>query len=117
VVAERVRFAFEVRGIEVSGISMDATVSVGAASAVVPKHFDDKLIERLLARADAALYRAKENGRNRVEVADPLPGEGLRDDWVLPVTASPPLAPRSQDASQDHEEPVFGGPHAASQGA
>lgn len=118
VVAERVRFAFEVRGIEVSGIAMDATVSVGAASAVVPKQFDDKLIERLLARADAALYRAKEGGRNRVEVADPLPGEGLRDDWVLPVmVASPPLAPRSQDASQDHEEPIFSGPHAASQGA
>ena len=95
-VAERVRFAFEVRGVEVSGIEMNATVSVGAVSAMVPKNFDPRMIDNLLARADAALYRAKEGGRNRIEYADPLP-----ELMSLPVVVSPELAPVLQDAGQE----------------
>ncbi len=96
VVAERVRFAFEVRGVEVSGIEMNATVSVGATSAVVPKNFEPRMIDNLLARADAALYRAKEGGRNRIEFSDPLP-----ELASLPVIASPSLVPVLQDAGQE----------------
>lgn len=43
------------------------TVSIGVA-AQVPSPLDDPHI--LLRRADAALYRAKRNGRNRVEIAN-----------------------------------------------
>jgi len=46
---------------------LEVTVSVGVA-AQVPSPLDDPHI--LLRRADAALYRAKRNGRNRVEIAN-----------------------------------------------
>jgi len=42
---------------------LKATCSIGVASAVA-----DETLESLIARADAALYRAKAAGRNRVEV-------------------------------------------------
>jgi diguanylate cyclase (GGDEF)-like protein len=62
IVAERVRKAFETAGVTVAGCNLDATVSVGAASGQPGTD-----IVALLAAADAALYRAKANGRNRVE--------------------------------------------------
>jgi diguanylate cyclase (GGDEF)-like protein len=96
VVAERVRFAFEIRGGEVSGFEMNATVSIGVVSAMVPKNFEPRMIDNLLARADAALYRAKEGGRNRIEYADPLP-----EYMSLPVVTSPQLAPLEQDVGQE----------------
>jgi len=61
-VAERLRTAFEHAGVEISGQRIGATVSIGIATAVSPVAIDP-----LLARADNALYRAKANGRNRVE--------------------------------------------------
>jgi diguanylate cyclase (GGDEF)-like protein len=63
-VAERVRAAFEIAGLEVDGHPLRATVSIGAASAMASQCD----LEHLLTRADAALYRAKANGRNRLEV-------------------------------------------------
>jgi diguanylate cyclase (GGDEF)-like protein len=64
-VAERLRVAFEAAGVVISGHEMGATVSIGIATAPAPVSID-----AILARADAALYRAKHNGRNRIEVAD-----------------------------------------------
>jgi diguanylate cyclase (GGDEF)-like protein len=65
IVAERLRAAFQAAGKVISGIEMGATVSIGVATAVAPVEVDP-----LLARADAALYRAKHNGRNRIEFDD-----------------------------------------------
>jgi diguanylate cyclase (GGDEF)-like protein len=62
VVAERLRAAFQTAGVVISGREIGATVSIGVATATPPLEIDP-----LLARADAALYRAKHNGRNRVE--------------------------------------------------
>lgn len=45
------------------------TVSIGLAW-MTP---NDRGVEQLLARADAALYRAKNGGRNRVEMEPPIP--------------------------------------------
>ncbi|MEA2982174.1 MAG: hypothetical protein QOF09_3997 [Alphaproteobacteria bacterium] len=61
-VAERLRAAFEAAGVMISGHKIGATVSIGIVTAIPPVE-----IEPMLARADAALYRAKHNGRNRVE--------------------------------------------------
>jgi diguanylate cyclase (GGDEF)-like protein len=64
VAAERVRTAFRKAGKVVADRPVEATVSVGAASA---RGAAD--IGALLAAADAALYQAKMNGRDRVERA------------------------------------------------
>jgi diguanylate cyclase (GGDEF)-like protein len=65
-VAERLRAAFQVAGVVIAGHQMGATVSIGIATAIPPV-----AIEPLLARGDAALYCAKNNGRNRVEFDQP----------------------------------------------
>jgi diguanylate cyclase (GGDEF)-like protein len=65
VVAERVRKAFQAAGATVAGCDLNATVSIGAASGQGGTD-----IIALLAAADAALYRAKANGRNRVELSE-----------------------------------------------
>jgi diguanylate cyclase (GGDEF)-like protein len=64
IAADRVRLAFEAAAIEVGERRLAATVSVGAASGAAMSD-----IEQLIGNADAALYRAKLNGRNRVEMA------------------------------------------------
>lgn len=68
IAAERVRQAFQSAGSSVSGQKVGATVSIGVASGGID-------IAGLIASADVALYRAKANGRNRVEgVEHTMPG-------------------------------------------
>jgi diguanylate cyclase (GGDEF)-like protein len=68
-IAERLRAAFEEAGVTVGGHAIGATVSIGAATSYEP--LAD--IGPLLARADAALYRAKHDGRNRLCADDTRP--------------------------------------------
>jgi diguanylate cyclase (GGDEF)-like protein len=84
VAAERVRRAFERAGVMVAGCNLNSTVSVGAASGQSGTD-----IVALLAAADAALYRAKANGRNRVEV---------NGDGEMPIlfATTRPRAPRDR---------------------
>ncbi|PST23790.1 GGDEF domain-containing protein [Rhizobium sp. JAB6] len=64
-VAERVRDSFAARAISIEGKSLACTVSAGVATGTAKGlGFDD-----VLRAADKALYEAKRNGRNRVEVA------------------------------------------------
>ncbi|HEY4348142.1 MAG TPA: GGDEF domain-containing protein [Gaiellaceae bacterium] len=65
--AERFRRAVEESPIVLeSGVRLDVTISVGAASSACIT--DLQAGKRLIEVADAALYRAKENGRNRAEI-------------------------------------------------
>jgi diguanylate cyclase (GGDEF)-like protein len=62
IAAERVRSAFEAATLTPDSPQIPATVSVGVACGL-----PNASIDVLIARADAVLYRAKANGRNRVE--------------------------------------------------
>jgi two-component system cell cycle response regulator len=65
IAAERVRAAVERPGFDIGERMIDMTVSVGVSA--LRRKGDS--IERLLARADAALYASKAGGRNRVTLA------------------------------------------------
>lgn len=79
VVAERLRANFEAAGVTIDDIAIGATVSIGLATT----YRADATIDSLLLRADEALYRAKNGGRNRFTCADEEPGsEAARLRWA-----------------------------------
>ncbi len=65
-IAERLRNGIEWSSLTLgeSGETVRVTISIGLAQALA-----GETLEEFMARADGALYRAKENGRNRVETA------------------------------------------------
>jgi diguanylate cyclase (GGDEF)-like protein len=69
VVAERIRKAMA--AIRVPGVDREITASIGIAT--IPEHAGDS--DELIRSADQALYAAKANGRNRIEVAEPRRNE------------------------------------------
>jgi diguanylate cyclase (GGDEF)-like protein len=78
--AERIRRAVAEHGFEIAAATdpVPVTVSIGVAEHRAGDIEDLKLVgERLLARADAALYAAKAGGRNRVAY-DATHAEGVR---------------------------------------
>ncbi len=85
VAAERVRRAFTTT-CAASRNRVAATVSVGVACGSAFAEID-----MLIARADAALYRAKMNGRDRVETAEEAVG-GASDDCAEGAVQEQPAA-------------------------
>ena len=83
-VAERVRSAFAAAGITRNGLRIATTVSVGVACGA-----PSIAIDALLGHADVALYRAKSQGRNRVEAADETVA-GAPEDGVGQRSATRP---------------------------
>ena len=65
-VAERLRIALATDPFEIAGLSLSITASFGLAIATAGTS-----VNAAVAAADAALYRAKQEGRNRVEQARP----------------------------------------------
>lgn len=80
--AERVREGAASRPIEIGDQNVPVTVSIGLAS-YEPLAEPDLTMMELLVRADAALYRSKCDGRNRVSgwTASPM-GPGARRTLV-----------------------------------
>ena len=93
-IAERIRASFQAAGVVIAGHTMRATVSIGVAEALAPL-FD---LNGLLARADAALYRAKNEGRNRVHAAD----EELASETVRAITSCPPRSRGARGTRTPH---------------
>jgi hypothetical protein len=91
-IAERVRAA--VAEMSLPGTDVPLTVSIGVAG--YPEHASTP--DRLARLADAALYLAKRQGRNRVELAEPSVVAGAFDQAAggAPATPGgrpPPAAP------------------------
>jgi diguanylate cyclase (GGDEF)-like protein len=85
-IAERVRGA--IAEMSLPGIDVTVTVSVGVAG--YPEHASTP--ERLARLADAALYLAKRQGRNRVELAEPSVVVGAFDAPAGPGSPAGPAA-------------------------
>jgi len=64
--AERLRQAVAASPVDVVASRLAVTVSIGCTA----RRDGEDTQEAMLARTDAALYRAKSGGRNRVEIAD-----------------------------------------------
>jgi len=93
IVAERLRAAFQSAGSEILNHKVAVTVSIGVATAIPPVQID-----ALLAQADAALYRAKNNGRNRTEFASGDIASSARPSSAIPPQAVPSIVPSLGDA-------------------
>jgi diguanylate cyclase (GGDEF)-like protein len=93
IAAERVRRAFAAASNVADGSHVAATVSIGVACGSAHAEID-----MLMSRADVALYRAKSNGRDRVETSEeavagvPEPPE-LATPAAVPAVAVPRVAP------------------------
>jgi len=102
IAAERVREAFADSGIVVEDGPVDTTVSIGVAGGPAGTE-----LEVLLAAADSALYRAKRNGRNRVEAAEELPLS--LEKWRRKTAGLPGHARTATGRCQSHIEACAGG--------
>jgi diguanylate cyclase (GGDEF)-like protein len=65
-IAETLRHKVEASAVEVNGLIIPVTISIG-----VSQYDGSEMVDQTVNRADAALYEAKNAGRNRVKVATP----------------------------------------------
>jgi diguanylate cyclase (GGDEF)-like protein len=90
-VAERIRASAETGLASIDGVRTGSTVSIGLAS--FPE--DGRGLDELVACADRALYRAKEQGRNRVARLESAPEAAVAAPVPAPAEASAASPPRA----------------------
>jgi diguanylate cyclase (GGDEF)-like protein len=93
-IAERVRATFETAGEMIDGKPLGATVSIGAATSCGPA-----TIDALFSHADAALYTAKELGRNRAHIVNVEP-LSARDVAIAAPNLPQPLMANEEKPSE-----------------
>ena len=71
ILAERLRHGIEARIFNNDAQPLTCTISIGVAHYATDIKFGVDAYEDMLARADNALYKAKDTGRNRVCIAEP----------------------------------------------
>jgi diguanylate cyclase (GGDEF)-like protein len=99
-IAERVRAA--IAEMSLPGTDVVVTVSIGVAG--YPEHASTP--DRLARLADAALYLAKRQGRNRVELAEPSVVTGTFDQTADPDASAGPTAPAPPAAPRPDPGPA-----------
>jgi diguanylate cyclase (GGDEF)-like protein len=104
IAAERVRAAFERAAQSLDSPQIPATVSIGVACGVPTASVDV-----LIMRADAALYRAKANGRNRVEPDEDMitPAAGRPGDARADVRTEARSGPRRLEPAPVLSVPIL----------
>jgi diguanylate cyclase (GGDEF)-like protein len=65
--ADKVRNAVEINIVKCEGFDISITISIGVASAINFVDTPQTVVNRLIDEADKCLYKAKANGKNRVE--------------------------------------------------
>ncbi|HEY5716279.1 MAG TPA: GGDEF domain-containing protein, partial [Psychromonas sp.] len=65
IVAEKLRLSVEQNSYQQKGVNISITISIGGS-----QYHHDETLEKLISRADLALYSAKANGRNQVQKMD-----------------------------------------------
>ncbi len=68
VLAERIRVEIEATEITYNAFSFHITASIGVSQLTIDSKTAIEIIDNGIKNADIAMYRAKENGRNRVEI-------------------------------------------------
>lgn len=81
-VAEKMRLQVEQESVVFNGSTISTTVSVGAVQMLPGK---DETSDDIISRADKALYKAKESGRNRIITAEETGSFKLFDPVMIPV--------------------------------
>lgn len=97
ILAEKIRHAVQARAIPKVGL---VTVSLGVA-----QHQKGEALDAWVARADGALYRAKERGRNRTETCLDLSGvAGEEPPSILELTWDPALESGNPEIDHQHQQ-------------
>jgi len=112
-IAERLRASFEAIGATIGAHRIGATVSIGAAEGPAPVTDLDALI----ARADAALYRAKHEGRNRLRADQNEPVPSRPDQQFVTALGNATERRQRPHRKGNGRPPRPGAPSAAGEGA